>query len=352
MVVHAAEVEHALDEAAVSDRHAGQPAAVQRLRRYRCPVSLEGFQDALAGSGFPPLVNRLAGPGFRARVATRELGPLRLVSLDTPASACVGRERDARDGESLAVKVMARGRTRIEQGRGAAELGPGDLVLLDPSRAVRFESTASAHVTILVPRRELRIRAGQVDRLVGERIDGSHGPGALVSGLARGSARSVSGFRPGEALRSAAAVVELIAVALEARLGDERPAPDERLRDRITGYVEARLANPGLSPPGIAAAHHISVRRLHKLFEDQPLTVAAMIRRRRLERCRAELAGGGGTVTAVAARWGFPDPTHFSKLFKATYGYNARALVTNNRARTTRTRTTGPEQDGAHQGEA
>jgi AraC-like DNA-binding protein len=311
--------------------------------------NLETFQDELAANGFPSLLNKLAGAGFRGRIATSDLGPLRLVSLDTPESACVGRERDACDGENLAVKVMTRGRTRIEQGRGDAELGPADLVLLDPTRALRFESTAAAHVTILVPRRELRIRPAQIDRLIGVRVDGSHGPGALVSVLARESARSATEFREAEALRSAAAVVELIAVALEARLGDEQPAPDERLRDRITGYIEARLADPELSPHGIAAAHYISVRRLHKLFEDQPLTVAALIRRRRLERCRAELAGSGRTVSAVAARWGFSDPTHFSKLFKATYGYNARALVTSNRAPTTKTRPVGPGKDGGDQ---
>src|SRR6185436_20869944 len=112
---------------------------------------------------FPPLVNRLAGAGFRGRIATRHLGPQRMVSLDTPESSCIGRERDATDGDNVAVKVMTRGRTRIEQGRGDADLGPADLVLLDPTRAVRFESTAAAHVTILVPRRELRIRAAQVD---------------------------------------------------------------------------------------------------------------------------------------------------------------------------------------------
>ncbi|WP_428935703.1 helix-turn-helix domain-containing protein [Streptomyces sp. ACT015] len=312
--------------------------------------NLESFQDELAASGFPPLANKLAGPGFRAGIATHDLGPLRLVSLDTPESACVGRERDATDGDNLAIKVMTRGRTRIEQGRGVADLGPGDLVLLDPTRTLRFESTASAHVTVLVPRRELRIRPAQLDRLVGARIDGSHGPGALVSVLARESARSASAFREAEALRSAAAVVELIAVALESRLGDEQAAPDAWLRSRIVGYIETRLADPGLSPPGIAAAHNMSVRRLHKLFEDQPLTVAALIRRRRLERCRAELTGTGRTVTAVAARWGFSDPTHFSKLFKATYGYNARALTTSNRARTARTRAAGRNEDGGDQG--
>ncbi len=104
----------------------------------------ETFQDQFAASGFPPLVNKLAGAGFRGRVATRDLGPLRLVSLHTPESACIGRERDASDGENLAVEVMTWGRTRIEQGRGDAELGP-------------------------------------TDRLIGVRIDGSHGPGAVHS---------------------------------------------------------------------------------------------------------------------------------------------------------------------------
>ncbi|WP_433205016.1 helix-turn-helix domain-containing protein [Dactylosporangium sp. CS-047395] len=312
--------------------------------------NLEAFQDELAASGFPPLVNKRAGAGFRGRFAARDLGPLRLFSLDTPESACVGRERAATDGEHLAVKVMVRGRTRIEQGRGDADLGPADLVLLDPTRTVRFESTAAAHVTVMVPRRELRIRPAQADRLIGVRIDGTHGPGALVSVLVRESARLAAGFREADAVRSAAAITELIGVALEARLGDVQPASDEGLRDRIAGYIEARLADPDLSPRSIAAVHHISVRRLHKLFEDQPLTVAALIRCRRLERCRAELAGGGRTVTAVAARWGFADSTHFSKLFKATYGYNARALVASNRAQTTRTRAAGREQDGGDQG--
>jgi AraC-like DNA-binding protein len=29
-------------------------------------------------------------------------------------------------------------------------------------------------------------------------------------------------------------------------------------------------------------------------------------------------------VAAVGARWGYPDPAHFSRLFKATYGMGPR----------------------------
>jgi AraC-like DNA-binding protein len=65
------------------------------------------------------------------------------------------------------------------------------------------------------------------------------------------------------------------------------------------------------------------VRYLYRLFEAQGTTVAAWIRHRRLERCRADLADpalGGAPVSAVAVRWGLPDPAHFSRLFKRAYG--------------------------------
>jgi AraC-like DNA-binding protein len=65
------------------------------------------------------------------------------------------------------------------------------------------------------------------------------------------------------------------------------------------------------------------VRYLYRLFEAQGTTVAAWIRHRRLERCRADLtdpALRAAPVSAVAARWGLPDSAHFSRLFRRTYG--------------------------------
>lgn len=312
------------------------------------------FQETLVASGLPPVLSgRHDGGQFRAGVVARDLGPLRMIEMVTPEGECFRDARCARaeDEELWQIDLMLRGRARVEQGRGTAELGPADLVLIDPARPVRFASTACRHVTMLVPRRELRLLPGAAARLAGVRIKGERGPGALVSSLARDMAHSLTGFRAAEADRSAAAVIELISVALAAQLGDAHPGPDEALRNRILGYIEVRLAARDLSPAGIAAAHHISVRRLHKLFEDQPLTVAALIRRRRLDRCRADLARGDRAVATVAARWGFADPAHFSRLFKATYGYNAAALMSSNRAPIVKAPATRPDQTGGTQTE-
>lgn len=307
------------------------------------------FQEVLAASGLPPVRSGRHDTGeFRASVVSRSLGPLKVIELVTPEGECFRDVRCTRpvDEQLWQIELMVRGRARIEQGRGSADLGPADLALVDPARPVRFASTAAKHVTVLVPRQQLRLRPADAAALAGARIKGNRGPGALVFSLVRDMARSLTGFRADEAHRSAAAVVELLSLTLEAHLGDVRPCPDEALRDRILGYVEARLSDRNLSPAVIAAAHHISLRRLHKLFEDQPQTVAALIRGRRLERCRADLIRSDRTVTAIAARWGFPDPAYFSRLFKATYGYNATALTSNNRARKVKAPAAGSDEDG------
>lgn len=212
--------------------------------------SAEGFLETLDRSGLPPLRGgRPPGEGFRASVVSRDLGPLRLTELVTPQGECFrdARSAQAAHSELWQVEVVSEGQVRAEQGGSTAVLGPTDLVLIDPVRPVRFASSATTHVTMLIPRHSLRLGADDAARLTGVRIPGDRGPGALVSSLARDMARSLDGFRAHEADRSAAAVIELIAVMLSARLGDTRPVADEILRTRIMGFIEARLSDRDLT---------------------------------------------------------------------------------------------------------
>jgi AraC-like DNA-binding protein len=92
---------------------------------------------------------------------------------------------------------------------------------------------------------------------------------------------------------------------------------------RIRDHIERHLEDATLSPENVAKAQHISVRHLHRLFEDEPVTVAKLIQQRRLEQCARELALGGEPappVAAVAQRWGFNSPAHFSRVFRSVYG--------------------------------
>ncbi|MDN6124133.1 MAG: helix-turn-helix domain-containing protein, partial [Brevibacterium sp.] len=58
-------------------------------------------------------------------------------------------------------------------------------------------------------------------------------------------------------------------------------------------------------------------------FEGSGETVSGEIRRRRIARCRQDLADPAQVqvpVAAIGARWGLGDPAHFSRLFRSVVG--------------------------------
>jgi AraC-like DNA-binding protein len=127
--------------------------------------------------------------------------------------------------------------------------------------------------------------------------------------------------------RISAAFLDLLALATTTRFGRADSVPAESRRQaaiiRIHEFVEHHLTDADLRPDAIAAALHISVRTLHKLYEAEGETVAGSIRRRRLELSRQDLLDPGRPdrpVSAVGGRWGFPDATAFSRAFRSTYG--------------------------------
>ena len=96
----------------------------------------------------------------------------------------------------------------------------------------------------------------------------------------------------------------------------------------MQAYIHRHLGDATLGPQVVADAHHISVRSLHRLFEDEETTVASYIRDLRLARCRRDLADPAlrdQPVQAIAARWGFRDKAHFSRAFRAAHGMTPQA---------------------------
>jgi len=73
-------------------------------------------------------------------------------------------------------------------------------------------------------------------------------------------------------------------------------------REQIRSYIETHLHDPALTPGSVAAAVHLSPRRLHQLFEPDGETVGAYILRRRLEECARAMSDASQrsrTVTEI-----------------------------------------------------
>jgi AraC-like DNA-binding protein len=116
-------------------------------------------------------------------------------------------------------------------------------------------------------------------------------------------------------------VVDLVRGLYAVRAHAAPVRPD--LLAEVKATIDRRLHEPDLGPATVAAAHFISPRYLHRLFEPEGVTVSEWIRAQRLERCRRDLedpALASDTVLAIASRWGLRNPGHFSRLFGAAYG--------------------------------
>lgn len=95
----------------------------------------------------------------------------------------------------------------------------------------------------------------------------------------------------------------------------------------------SHLTHPELSPTSLARELNVSVRTLHRAFATAGESVAAYIRRRRLEQARLELATPlrRPSVSEVAARWQFADSSHFIRVFKNQYAQTPAEFARANR---------------------
>ncbi|MGW3209128.1 AraC-like ligand-binding domain-containing protein [Streptomyces sp. NPDC001135] len=237
------------------------------------------------------------------------------------------------DPEQYQLALMTKGRYWMSQRGSDTEIGPGDLILWDTSHPHEAASlTSGIGVVILqLPRQAMPLPTGRIDRLLGRRIATDAGMGAVLAGFIRSLASHGTECTPHELARFGTVAVDMAAACLAGQADPYGQPPAEFraqvLRRQIDAFIEHNLGDPALTPSAIAAHHHISVRTLHQLFRERPQSVAASIRRRRLEACRTDLGRPDLArlpIQAIAARWGYTGASAFSRAFREAFGISPR----------------------------
>ncbi|WP_331769253.1 helix-turn-helix domain-containing protein (plasmid) [Embleya sp. NBC_00888] len=210
-----------------------------------------------------------------------------------------------------------------------------DLVVLDTSRPIDIHVKADdgrvPGLAALVPRSLLPLPAGRADALFARQVSGREGIASLLVGFLVQLTEDTRSYGPADGPRLGTVLVDLV-TALFAQLLEAEGALGTEARQRtlilrIQEFIQQNLTDPQLSPGTVAAAHHISLSYLHRLFRERDTTVASSIRRQRLERCYRDLTDSSMSalaIHAIAARWGFSDTTHFSRVFRHEYGMTPR----------------------------
>ncbi|MEW2289337.1 helix-turn-helix domain-containing protein [Streptomyces sp. NPDC047841] len=234
----------------------------------------------------------------------------------------------ASDPEILALGVTNSGPHVIEQNRNQAAIRTGDLLLFESSRP--FDTYADGgNILIQFPRTLTPLPACRIDQLICRPLPGAQGMGRLLADFLTRLAEDSTSYTPRDAVRLGNMSLDLVTATLAHFLECEDGIPSESrqrvLYMRIMAFIERHLGDTALTADQIAAAHHISVRSLHRIFQQHGVTVRSWIRSQRLENSRRDLADPAKChvpIQAIAAHWGFPHPGDFTRAFRALHGIN------------------------------
>ena len=230
------------------------------------------------------------------------------------------------DRSYFKVSLMLAGTGLLIQDDREAVLQPGDLAVYDTDRpySLVFDDDFRTMV-VMFPKHLTTLPADMIGQLTAVRISGQEGLGGMVVPYLTQLAGNLDELAGTTGARLAHSALDLVTTVFTRELGLDRVAadPHRALMQRIRSHIDRHLASTDLGPATIAAAHYISTRHLHGLFQEQGVTVSTWIRTRRLEQCRRDLLDpmlADRPVAAIAARWGFVDAAHFSRAFKSAFG--------------------------------
>jgi AraC-like DNA-binding protein len=266
----------------------------------------------------------------RGAVRTRRIGHLQAASVSS-APQRFDRTLSLAATESnglLAVGLVTRGTGHLEQDGRSCTVSGGGFALYDTTRPFSWTLESEWQLRVFTwPLSGIPIPDTQLQRLTAITIAGNSGIGSLLSPmLLRLSGTDAIGLSSTAAVRVADEIAELAIVAAAETGRDEACSGSDRdLLRRVHGFVEENLADPGLDSARIAEHFFISTRTLHRLFARHGVTVAAWVKRRRLEASRRALCATADVpINLIAARYGFTNASYFSREFAAEFGQSPR----------------------------
>lgn len=302
----------------------------------------ESWRNIVSQSFVPLHVTSDHVDNFSARIRSRALGDVFISEIGanshqverTPALIARG------DKKYFKLSLQLSGVGLLMQDNREAVLQAGDLAIYDTDRpyTLAFHKDFRSLV-VMFPQSMIDLPREVIGQLTATRIAGDEGLARMVGPFLRHLTQNMDRLSGHSGLRMMHNTLDLVTTVLHSQLDvreqDRGPSRRASVLQEIRVYIDENLADPSLNPNGIAAANFISTRHLHGLFQGQGATVSTWIRTRRLEHCRRDLTDpllASAPVSVVAGRWGFVDASHFSRLFRSTFGeapsdYRARAMA-------------------------
>ncbi|MEV5282913.1 AraC family transcriptional regulator [Streptomyces sp. NPDC052811] len=235
------------------------------------------------------------------------------------------------DPEAFHLSLVKRGTGMLRLGKETLVHGAFDYHTSDTSRSFELSSGPEPLeiIGVEIPKAILPMPRHAAAQVIGRRLSARTGIGSLLATFLTQIAKESHTYQAGDGPRLSTVLADLMASLFAGALDADRSLTPETHRRtsllRIKSFIRNNSDSSELDVAAVAAAHHISVSYLHRLFqqEGEGTTVAGFLLEQRLTRARRDLADPlrqDVPVHVIAARRGFSHAAAFSRAFKNAYG--------------------------------
>lgn len=269
---------------------------------------------------------------FPSRVTAHPLSTINVTTVQSKAHHVIRGDTEIRKSprEVYFVNLQLAGRCRYETEGRETIVGPNEFAVVDSTRPYFLDFMDDWNVlSFRIPRHMLHPLLRAPDCSTGICVSSRQALGQITVDFLKSVALRVADLPPDALEPLAGDLVNLTALSLGAT-EEVRTARRHSVRHglylAIMKFVETNLADPLLSATSVAAHFGISIRYLHRLFEESGRSFGQVVLERRLLRCADDLdASAERRISDVAFRWGFGDISHFNKSFRLRFGSSPRA---------------------------
>jgi AraC-like DNA-binding protein len=270
---------------------------------------------------------------FKGEICQAPFGGLGISAISSSQEAVERTDRHiSQDRKDFYILVSVKsGSVAVTQNGRTCVVTSGQLVLFDADRPVVWMHDQPTNVlNVTLPRHLMDARIRNISKHCATTFPGSLGTWKIAATFLdslNGQLRQISELA---AHRYSSHVVDLVSLALETG-ADDIPMFSSPIRlplyRRCAAYIRANLSDEDLDPGKIAEAMGISIRYLHRIFQDTDETVSDFVKNARLDACKADLCDKSRRnepIAEIAYRHGFRSQSYFATAFKKRFGMSAR----------------------------
>ncbi|WP_158790811.1 AraC family transcriptional regulator [Granulicella sp. L60] len=230
--------------------------------------------------------------------------------------------------DSILIKLLLDGQAELQGPRDSVTLGPGDMLVLDPSSS-SFKETIKETIkdakfaVLILPKSALRSRGIKCDLHTWIKPNLYLPNLSMIRDQLLWAIRASREIDQDLSYRVSNQIVDMMDIVLDSRGGGNRCRGGDLTLSRVKGIIKSRLSEAGMDAASIASATRLSISYLNHLFRSDEESMMNYLWTLRLEKSARLLASPRAAamqIEEIAWQCGFSSAAHFSRRFRDRYG--------------------------------